>query len=146
MSSRIAGIDFFVRDPLTVSHAVHLHSRHGWSLVEPLGMSYAVEDSAGDLDWQSTSPGNSHSITAMLDSQERRAERVGVCVYQAEAATGGQLLFDPTRTTLTFVPTINRRLHAMGDDFTDISWYVRTLLPGFLDGGLTGYEAEDIGF
>lgn len=146
MSSRTAGIDFFVRDPLTVSHAVRLLSRHDWSLVEPLGMSYAVEDSAGDLDWQSTSPANSNSIIAMLDSQVRKAERVGVCVYYAGAVTGGQLLFDSARTTLTFVPTINRRLHAMGDDFTDISWYVHTLLPAFLDGGLTGYEAEDIGF
>jgi hypothetical protein len=131
---------------LTVSRAVHLLSRHGWSLAEPLGMSYAVEDSAGDLDWQSTSLANSHSIIAMLDSQERKAQRVGVCVYHSGAATGGQLLFDSAKTTLTFVPTINRRLHAMGDDFTDVSWYVHNLFPGFLDAGLTGYEAEDIGF
>jgi hypothetical protein len=146
MSSRIAGIDFYFRTPLTVSQIVHTLARYGWGLAEPLGTTYAVEDSAGDLDWESTSTNNAQAVIAMLDSQERQREKVGVCIHHPEADTGGQLLFDSARTTLTFVPTINRRLHAIGHDFTDLSWYVKMLLPAFLNSGLSGYEAEDIGF
>ena len=67
-------------------------------------------------------------------------------MYHPGAGTGGQLLLPATRDALSFTPTINRRPHPIGHDLTDLTWYLTAILPGLTTVGLTGYEAEDIGF
>jgi hypothetical protein len=143
VSSRSADIDFTFAREVTVRTAVEALATTGWSLEEPL--SYVVNDN--DLyDWQSTTSDRAGEVLALLDAPEHATYHVVVCVYHAQAGTGGQLLFFPHRTACSFSPTINRRSLPSSPGFTDVSWYLHTLVPALLTVGLDGYEARDIGF
>ncbi|MFJ8697339.1 hypothetical protein [Streptomyces roseolilacinus] len=142
MSSRTADIDFTFARQLTVRTTIGALAATGWTLEEPL--SYMVNDD--DLyDWQSTTRDRTQDVLAVLDAPEHANHHVAVCIYHGEASTGGQLLFFPYRMTCSFTPTINRRHLPDSVDFTDLSWYMHTLVPPLLTVGLKSYEAIDIG-
>ncbi|KOG13960.1 MULTISPECIES: hypothetical protein [Streptomyces] len=142
MSSRTADIDFTFTRELTVRTTIGALATTGWALEEPL--SYMVNDD--DLyDWQSTTREHTRDVVAVLDAPRHAKHHVAVCIYHEEASTGGQLLFFPGRLTCSFIPTINRRRLPDSVDFTDLSWYLHTLVPPLLAVGLKSYEACDIG-
>ncbi|MFC9758851.1 hypothetical protein [Streptomyces sp. NPDC056921] len=102
MSSRTADIDFTFAREATVRTIVEALATSGWSLEEPL--SYMINDN--DLyDWQSTTNDHTGKVLALLDAPENAKYHVAVCVYHAQAGTGGQLLFFPHRTACSFSPT-----------------------------------------
>ncbi|MBD0740268.1 hypothetical protein [Streptomyces sp. CBMA29] len=142
MSSRTADIDFTFARELMVRTSIRALAAAGWALEEPL--SYMVNDD--DLyDWQSTTRDHTQDVLAILDAPENSHHHVAVCIYHAEANTGGLLLFYPGRMSCSFTPTINRRRLPDSVDFTDLSWYMHTLVPPLLTVGLKSYEACDIG-
>ncbi|MET9515758.1 hypothetical protein [Streptomyces sp. NPDC002994] len=145
MSSRNSDIDFTFTREVTVRATVDALAATGWSLEEPLGLSYVVNDN--DLyDWQSTTGDRTEEVLTLLDAPENAAYHVAVCVYHAQADTGGQLLFFPRCTACSFIPTINRRNLPGSRLFTDVAWYLSALVPALLAVGLAGYEARDTGF
>jgi hypothetical protein len=142
VSSRTADIDFTFAREVTVRATIGALAATGWALEEPL--SYMVNHD--DLyDWQSTTCDHMQDVLAVLDAPEHANHDVAVSIYHGEASTGGQLLFFPGRTTCSFIPTINRRCLPASAQFTDLSWYMHTLVPPLLTVGLKGYEARDIG-
>ncbi|MFJ6051621.1 hypothetical protein [Streptomyces sp. NPDC092307] len=143
MSSRTADIDFTFARELTVRTTIAALAATGWVLEKPL--SYMVNDD-GLYDWRSTTHDHTQDVLAVLDAPEHVNHHVAVCIYHGEASTGGQLLFFPGRMTCTFIPTINRRHLPDSADFTDLSWYMHTLVPPLLTIGLKSYEACDIGY
>jgi len=145
MPSRTADIDFtFVRE-VTVRSTVSALIRGGWSLEEPLGLSYMVNDD--DMyDWLCCAPDQAGEVLTLLDSPENKGYTVAVCIYHPSAETGGQLLFAPDRTKCSFIPTINRRGLPSAPKFTDVAWYLQTLVPTLVHEGLHGYEATEEGF
>ncbi|MFF2008324.1 hypothetical protein ACFVWY_04495 [Streptomyces sp. NPDC058195] len=142
MSSRTADIDFTFARELTVRTTVGALAVTGWALEQPL--SYMVNDD-GLYDWQSTTRAHMQDVLVVLDAPAHANHHVAVCVYHDGANTGGQLLFSPGRMACSFIPTINRRCLPDAVDFTDLSWYMHTLVPPLLTVGLTSYEACDIG-
>ncbi len=142
--SRTADIDFSFAEPLSVSRVVQALAPARWGLAEPNGVSYAVEDDLGDLDWELFSREQPGDVLRVLDSPERVQQQVGLSIYHVDARTGGTLLFFPGRVDMSFVPEIDRRSHAIGREFTDVPWYLEMLLPGLVSVGLTGYVAEDV--
>lgn len=144
MISRVFGIEFYSRRPVSVSGVVRVLSKRGWRPVEPLGVTYAVEGPVGNLAWDRAEPGDAHTVLTMLDAPERSRQKVGLCVYRQESDTGGQLLFSTDRLTVTFLPTLDRRTLPFGHDLTDVPWYLAALLPGLVEAGLSGYKAEDV--
>lgn len=144
--SRSVSIDFSFRGAtrVTVQGILRVLEPGGWGTIEPLGLSFAVEDAMGDLDWTATVPEQLNSVVAALDDPGRVHQHVGICVYHQAAGTGGQLLFFPGREQISFLPTINRRAHVVGPEFTDIPWYLEQMLPAFYEAGMTGYETEDV--
>ncbi|UKY47413.1 hypothetical protein [Streptomyces inhibens] len=145
MSSRSADIDFTFTREVTVGATVDALAAAGWSLKEPLGISYVVNDN-DMFDWQSTTSDRAQEVLTLLDAPENADYHVAVCVYHVRADTGGQLLFFPRRTACSFSPTINRRSLPGSPAFTDVGWYLHTLVPPLVAVGLEGYEARDIGF
>lgn len=145
MSSRTSSIDFTFRREVTVRAVVDGLASGGWSLKEPLGISYVVNDDDA-YDWQSTNLDCTDEVLTLLDAPENLEFHVGVCIYHAEAETGGQLLFFPGRTLCAFSPTINRRSLPDAPAFTDVAWYLQALVTPSLPIGLHSYEACDIGF
>ncbi|MEU9945580.1 hypothetical protein [Streptomyces lavendulae] len=126
-------IDFTFARQLTVRTTIGALAATGWALEEPL--SYMVNDD--DLyEWQSTTRDRTQDVLAVLDEPEHANHHVAVCIYHGEASTGGQLLFFPGHMTCSVTPTINRRYLPDLVDFTDLSWYMRTLVPPLLTVGL----------
>ncbi|NEA64413.1 hypothetical protein [Streptomyces sp. SID12488] len=141
--SRTADVDLVFARAVTVSTVVSALAEAGWSLEEPLGLSYVVNDD-DSFDWQATSVDRADEILSLLDSPENRAFDVAICVYHPEAGTGGQLLFPPGRTRCYFLPTIYRRSLPGAPRLTDIAWYLNALVPALLPAGLLSYEARDL--
>ncbi|MFF4405725.1 hypothetical protein ACFY2W_33175 [Streptomyces sp. NPDC001262] len=142
--SRTADIDFTFQGPVKPSVFVQALSRSGWSSVEPLGVSCAVEDEDGDLEWERAAPESVEQILVDLDSRQESGQLVGISLYNQEADTGGLLLFFRDRTQVSFTPRINRRSLAVAEEMTDLSWYLGSMVPELYGIGLMGYEAQDI--
>ncbi|MFY4722980.1 hypothetical protein [Streptomyces sp. LaBMicrA B280] len=140
--SRTADIDLVFAHAVTVDAVVRALAGAGWSMHEPLGISYMVNDD-GLFDWQSASTDRAADVLAMVDAPGTIGHQVGVCVYHTTAETGGQLLFHADRSHCSFIPTIDRRTLAGAPALTDMAWYLNALVPPLLAVGLAGYEARD---
>ncbi|WP_330293348.1 hypothetical protein [Streptomyces sp. NBC_00576] len=141
--SRTADIDLVFAGAVTVGAVVRALTGDGWSLEEPLGVSYMV-DSDGLFDWKSASADRAAEILTAVDSPENIDHQVGICVYHSTAETGGQLLFHAGRSHCSFIPTIDRRSLPGAPALTDMAWYLTALVPPLLAMGLVGYEATDL--
>ncbi|WP_123980215.1 hypothetical protein [Streptomyces sp. Ag109_O5-1] len=107
----------------------------GWSLQEPLGVSYVVNND--DLfNWQSASANQADEVLAVLDSPDSIDYDVGVCIYHSIAETGGQLLFHAGRSHCSFIPTIDRRRLSGAPALSDMAWYLNALIPPLIAIGL----------
>ncbi|WP_329121294.1 hypothetical protein [Streptomyces sp. NBC_01465] len=145
MPSRISDIDFTFGQEVTVRAVVEALAGAGWSLKEPLGLSYMVSiDDA--YDWEFADIEAADKVLALLDAPENFKREVGICVHHEEAETGGSLLFQAGRTECAFIPNINGRSPAADRPSTDASWYVQALVNPLLPIGLHSYEPGDIGF
>ncbi|WP_228183326.1 hypothetical protein [Streptomyces anulatus] len=141
--SRTADIDLVFARAVTVDAVMRALAGEGWSLQEPLGISYMVNND-GLFDWQSASPDQAVEVLAMVDSPDTIDYYVGVCIYHPTAATGGQLLFPAGRSRCSFIPTIDRRKLSGAPALTDMAWYLNALVPPLLAVGLVSYEARDL--
>jgi hypothetical protein len=141
--SRTADIDLVFARVVTVGTVVRALAGEGWSLQEPLGLSYMV-DRDGLFDWQSTSTNRVVEVLTEVNARENIDHYVGVCIYHSTAEIGGQLLFHPGRSHCSFSPTINRRSLPGAPALTDMAWYLNRLVPPLLAVELTGYEARDL--
>ncbi|WP_413115908.1 hypothetical protein ACK1X7_30880 [Streptomyces sp. CY1] len=142
--SRTADIDFTFQAPVTASLVVRALSESGWSPAEPRGVSYAVQDEDGDLDWSSAPPEALGHIISTLDSPAREQQNVGVSIYHPGAQTGGLLLLFSGRREASFTPSINRRSHVVAEEMTDLPWYLEQMLGPLFKIGLLGYTAQDV--
>ncbi|MDT3398958.1 hypothetical protein RKE29_20310 [Streptomyces sp. B1866] len=142
--SRTADIDFTFEAPITVARTLGALAASGWSPAEPLGVSYAVEDEDGDLDWSRTHPDSLDQTLATLAAREKAGQSIGISLYHAEAGTGGLLIFFASRIEISFSPRIDRRSHPVAEEFTDLPWYLDSMLPALFDIGLVGYRAQDM--
>ncbi|MFJ4153166.1 hypothetical protein ACIP10_37245 [Streptomyces galbus] len=141
--SKITDIDLAFARAVTVGAVVRSLAGEGWSLQEPLGISYVVNHD--DLfDWQSTSPDQAAEVLSLLDSPANVHHDVGVCIYHSTAETGGQLLLHAGRSRCSFIPTIDRRSLSRAPALTDMAWYLNTLVPPLLALELTSYGAKDL--
>ncbi|MFJ6886396.1 hypothetical protein ACIQRC_16410 [Streptomyces californicus] len=140
--SRTADIDLVFARAVTVDAVVRALTGEGWSLQEPLGISYMVNND--DLfGWQSTSTDQAAEVLTMVDSPDNIDYHVGVCIYHSTAETGGQLLFTLADRT---VPSSRRSTGAVSGALalTDMAWYVNALVLPLLATGLASYEARDL--
>ncbi|MFE4682757.1 hypothetical protein ACFRNJ_18255 [Streptomyces sp. NPDC056721] len=141
--SRTADIDLVFARAVTVDAVVRALAGEGWSLQEPLGISYMVNND--DLfDWQLASTDQAAEVLTVVDSPGNIDYHVGVCIYNSTAKTGGQLLFHAGRSRCSFIPTIDRRTLSGAPALTDMAWYLNELVPPLLARGLASYEARDL--
>lgn len=137
--SRTADVYLTFARAVTVDAVVRALAGEGWSLREPLGLSYMV-----DFDWNSASTDQAAEILAVVDAPGNLEYDVAVCVYHWTAKTGGQLLLHVGRTHCSFTPMIDRRSLPGAPAFTDMAWYLNALVPPLLAIGLVSYEARDL--
>ncbi|GGN58013.1 hypothetical protein GCM10012285_53920 [Streptomyces kronopolitis] len=142
--SRRADIDFTFENPITVSAIMRALSPTGWSPVEPLGVSFFIEDD-GDIDWETGDAEDANFIIASLDAPDNTDKATGVSLYNESTGRGGTLLIFSGRTQVSFTPSIDRKsLHEDIPRMTDIAWYLNQLVFPLVHIGLSGYEARDL--
>ncbi|KOU40636.1 hypothetical protein ADK55_31435 [Streptomyces sp. WM4235] len=141
--SRTADIDLVFARAVTVDAVVRALAGEGWSLQEPFGISYVVNND-DMFDWQSASTDQAAEVLTLVGSPDNIDCIVGVCIYHSTAGTGGQLLFHAGRSHCSFTPTIDRRELSGAPALTDMAWYLNVLVPPLLSMGLTSYEARDL--
>ncbi|SHL19809.1 hypothetical protein [Actinacidiphila paucisporea] len=141
--SRSADIDLTFGCSVSVADVLKNLAGRGWTPVEPLGISYMIEED-DDLDWAQEEPAKQSEVLASLDAFAVRSLHVGISVYRPDAETGGLLLFYPGRQEASFTPSINRRTLSSAPEMTDIAWYIEELVHPLLAGDLLGYQARDM--
>ncbi|MFI1155364.1 hypothetical protein [Streptomyces sioyaensis] len=142
--SRRADIDFTFEEPVTVSAIMRALSPTGWGPVEPLGVSFFVEED-GDIDWERGDANDANFIISSLDAPENIDRATGVSVYNESTGRGGTLLIFAGRTQASFTPSIDRKpLVEELPRMTDIAWYLNQLVLPLVHIGLSGYEARDL--
>lgn len=141
--SRTADIDLTFGYPVTVTGMLSTLAGHGWTAVEPMGVSYviAIND---DWDWRSEEPGRAAEIALRLDAPDLSGVPVGISLYHQQAATGGTMLFFRDRKETAFSPVLDRREVPGAPRMTDMAWYVQHLVYPLIDGGLLQYELRDL--
>ncbi|MEV0094017.1 hypothetical protein [Streptomyces sp. NPDC050738] len=145
MGSRDADIDFTFWRPTTVGAVLEALTDAGWSAVELGGrITYMVNDADDMHEWYDSAPEGVDEVLAVLDATENLPYAVALNVYHHGAGTGGMLLFLTGRTDVSFVPDIDRRLLPEAPEFTDLAWYLHTLVPALVAAGLKAYEAHEI--
>ncbi|MDP5309348.1 hypothetical protein OG345_40580 (plasmid) [Streptomyces sp. NBC_01220] len=145
MGSRDADIDFTFTRPTTVRAVLDVLTARGWSAVEPVGhVSYMVNDEDDSYEWYDSTPGHIDEVLMVLDAKANLPYTVALNVYHAEAKTGGMLMFHAGRTDVSFIPSIDRRPIPSAPEFTDLAWYLDTLVPALITAGLRGYEAHEV--
>lgn len=145
MGSRDADIDFTFTCPTTVRAVLDALTGAGWSaVVPPGGVSYMLNDADDMHDWYDSAPDRIGEVVMLLEAPENLPYAVALDVYHQEAGTGGMLMFLPGRTDVSFVPTIDRRRIPAAPEFTDLAWYLHSLVPALVPAGLEGYKATEV--
>ncbi|MET7766748.1 hypothetical protein [Streptomyces sp. NPDC005336] len=141
--SRTVDIDFTFQEPVSAALVVRALSESGWSPAEPRGISYAVPDTHGDLEWSSAPPESLGLVLNVLDAPEHDRQNVGISMYHLEGETGGLLVLYSERRQASFTPSINRRSHSVAAEMTDLAWYLERMVAPLFQIGLLGYAAQD---
>ncbi|MGW1659444.1 hypothetical protein [Streptomyces atratus] len=145
MGSRDADIDFTFTCPTTVRAVLDALTGAGWSAaVSPEGVSHMINNADDMYEWYDSAPGGLGEVLALLDAPRNLPYTVALNVYHSEAGTGGMLMFLPSRTDVSFIPTIDRRRVPAAPEFTDLAWYLHALVPALVTAGLEGYEAKEV--
>lgn len=127
--SRTASIDIhgFVRS--TPGKVVAALLEAGWTQ-DDQGRITALP--LGDEDvsnWQSNPLDDWSEILTRLDKKAQAGEVAGIVLLSVEGGTGGIFLLEPNLRTISFIPSVNRRVMADGFKTTDYSWYLARILP-----------------
>jgi hypothetical protein len=127
---------------VTVAEATQALGSSGWSLGQQGQASYAVENASGAFSWMAHE-GDRDKIIALLDDPARQQQWVGVALQHSATGALGHFFFHPQREEITFSPSNNRRTIAH-TEFTDLPWYLETMLPDLHSVGLMGYTMKDV--
>ncbi|MFC8226464.1 hypothetical protein [Streptomyces sp. NPDC057287] len=145
MGSRDADIDFTFTSPTSVRVILDALAGAGWSVEVSCGrVEYMINDADDTYEWRYGIPDDIGEVVKLLDALENLAHSVAVNVHHPAADTGGMLMFLAGRTDVSFVPSINRRRIQAAPEFTDLAWYLHSLVPALVAVGLEGYEANEV--
>lgn len=140
--SRSSDIDFSFEDPLNVSDVLHSLVSHGASLSRNGEISYVL-DRDEMFDWQSVPAAELENVIAAEAKEDSSSTSFGISLFLDDQLTGGDLLFHPGRTALSFMVAINRRILPGSQRFCDFGWYLSRLIPVFENMGLKEFTASD---
>ncbi|MFI5758368.1 hypothetical protein [Streptomyces sp. NPDC051569] len=105
-------------------------------------VSYLLDDD-GMFDWiQDADDDLSRIILEMGDTRWSRGI-VGISLMFSGSAQGGDLLFQPGRSVISFLISINRKNLSKSSKFCDLGWYLDRLVPALEPLGLVEIEARD---
>jgi len=97
------------------------------------------------FDWVRTEDVRIGDLLAQADRRPPDLVTVGFTILvDVLSEVGGDLLFWPGRSEMSFIASINRRKLAYPSKFTDLGWYLNRLIPVLEPLGLVEIPARDL--
>jgi len=140
--SRTADIDFTFSGPVDVTGFLNLLAGGGVSFSRAGHVSYLLDED-GMFDWSQAADAALDGIILEMGDVRRIQGTVGISMIFSESIQGGDLLFQPGRSVVSFLISINRKNLSGSSKFCDLGWYLDRLVPLLEPLGLIEIEARD---
>ncbi|MFI6150282.1 hypothetical protein [Streptomyces sp. NPDC051109] len=138
----LTGIDFTFDTPIDTSAALRKMQDDGISFIREGGAS-SLFDENGMFDWKDVSASSLPAIIAEMGDVRWANATVGISLLLRDSQRGGDLLFHPGRSAVSFMATINRKPLSDSSRFCDVGWYLNNLVPILEGFGLREVEVRD---
>ncbi|MGW0757934.1 hypothetical protein ACWD1Y_15810 [Streptomyces sp. NPDC002814] len=140
--TRSVDIDFTFGEPVDVLLTLRALLEAGMVPSVEGEVTYLI-DADGMFDWQKAEVPQLKEIISAL-GESRWADRVvGMTLLLPEAIRGGEVLFHPGRTSVSYVISVNPKCLPASSRFCDVGWYLANLVPIFEPLGLSEIETRD---
>ena len=140
--SRTVDIDFAFRGPISVSEALRALLDAGLRVPSDAEVSYLVDED-GMFEWQKAAVSEMEDVITRLEDKRWEDRVVGMTLLLPDGPHGGDLLFHPGRTSVSFVVAVHPRFLPGSSRFCDLGWYLERLIPVLEPLGLSEVEARD---
>ncbi|WP_405817470.1 hypothetical protein OG241_23200 [Streptomyces sp. NBC_01390] len=105
-------------------------------------VSYLIDED-GMFEWRSAAASDVDDVISRLADKRWEDRVVGMTLLLPGGPHGGDLLFHPGRTSVSFVIAVHPRLLPGSSCFCDLGWYLARLVPLLEPLGLSEVEALD---
>lgn len=143
--SRNASIEFVFEDLVEGEVVLANLVRSGMGLVHLGVVSYFTNDENKDFDWVNRNEGEVDQVIDKIGAAWRDGYISGIIARMPNSDRGGELLFFPERSVVSFSASINRKLLPTSERFTDLGWYCERLIPAMEPLGLSEVNCSDFG-
>ncbi|MFI8888238.1 hypothetical protein [Streptomyces sp. NPDC053813] len=140
--TRSVDIDFEFNESINVSKVLGRLIEAGLDPLYQGEVAYLIDDD-GLFEWRRGEGTVLSDVVRKIDESRWRDRTVGMTLVFPDADSGGDFLFHPGRTSVSFVVAINPRPLFPSSHFCDIGWYMAKLVPLLEPLGLMGIEARD---
>ncbi len=140
--TRSVDIDFEFKASIDVSMVLHALMAAGFRPSAESELAYVIDED-GMFDWQRVSDRRLGEVIANMGESRWGDRVVGITLLFPEVDCGGDFLFHPGRTSISYVIGANPKYLPGSSRFCDIGWYLERLVPLFEPMGLSGIETRD---
>jgi hypothetical protein len=140
--SRTVDIDFTFAEPISVSEVLHALLSAGLRAPSDAEVPYLIDED-GMFEWQKATASDLYDVISGLADKRWEDRVVGMTLLLPDGPHGGDLLFHPGRTSVSFVVAVHPRLLPGSSRFCDLGWYLARLIPVLEPLGLSEIEARD---
>ncbi|MFJ2636025.1 hypothetical protein ACIO6U_29305 [Streptomyces sp. NPDC087422] len=140
--SRESSIDFTFEGPLDIKGVIRGLREAGVEF-DREGISYFVN--AGDdlYDWIRADSADLDAVLCLIENSWISGSVSGVAVGIRNSESGGDLLFFPGHSRVTFSASVNKRLISESSKFADLGWYCKFFIPILEPFGLVAVNSSD---
>ncbi|MEU1518524.1 hypothetical protein ABZ490_41355 [Streptomyces sp. NPDC005811] len=140
--SRTVDIDFTFGEAISVLDALDALLGSGLRMPSDTEVLYLLDED-GMFEWQKAPASDVDDVISRLADKQWEDRVVGMTLLLPDGPHGGDLLFHPGRTSVSFVVAVHPRLLSGSSRFCDLGWYLERLVPALEPLGLAEIEARD---
>ncbi|MCX4550982.1 hypothetical protein OG204_12285 [Streptomyces sp. NBC_01387] len=135
-------IDFTFNIPISVTEVLRAALRSGGELSRNGEISYLIDED-GTFNWHQETGSSIERVITEIGKDHWTQHTVGISLIIPGSDRGGDLIFHPGRSTISFIVAINRKTLPGSSKFCDIGWYLSSLVPILEPFGLSEIETVD---
>ncbi|MDX5563230.1 hypothetical protein PYK79_07845 [Streptomyces sp. ID05-04B] len=140
--SRTVDIDFTFGEAISVSEVLYALLGTGLRMPSDTEVPYLVDED-GMFEWQKAAASDVDDVISRLADKRWEDRAVGMTLLLPDGPHGGDLLFHPGQTSVSFVVAVHPRHLPDSSRFCDLGWYLARLVPALEPLGLAEIEARD---
>lgn len=134
--SHTAGIEISISNKLDSLKLIQLFIDSGWSYDDYGMITYLPFNDNDKFDWRRANLTEFLEVAEVIKKKMINAEIVGMVLTWEDTKIGGEFLFYQENDFIMSLSS-NRKTLAACYDYTDVSWYIKRLIPPIIDAGYT---------